>query len=298
MITQAITPYIRVAMDSLIDAPWELKERVIFDYELLYVKEGEIIVTIEDSEYAGLPGDIFLFKPRSRHSIKTVGTKRFRQPHLHFDLFYQPDSPDVRISFRPLEHISEQETKWFREAVDRGSDLWLPDKISLQNTLVFEKMLFGIIDEFGRKLPYYELHIKGLFINLWTYLMREQHWSSIRDVFSNTDILFDIKDYLDNHPAKEISLDELAGQFKISKYHLARLFKKAFSMTPIHYHRLVRIHKAKELIQFSGMSITEISELCGFKGIHTFSRMFREVEGVPPSFYRHREYVNNRIRNP
>ena len=268
-------------MDSFIDAPWELKERVIFDYELLYVKEGEIVVTIEDSEYAGLPRQSLFQAP----SPLTLGAKRLRQPHIHFDFFYRQDSPDVKISFRPLEDISEQEAKWFREPINKGSELWLPDKINLQNTLVFEKMLFGIIDEFGRKLPYYEFTAKGMFINLWAYLMREWHWSCVRNAVSNTDILFEIKDYLDHNPAKE-SLDELARQFKMSKFHLTRLFKKAFSATPIQYHRLVRIHKARELIQFSGMSITEIAELCGFKGIHAFSRTFREVEGVPPSFYR------------
>ncbi len=289
MMAQTISPYIRVAMDSIIDAQWELKERVIFDYELLYVKEGELVVTVEDTEYSGLPGDIFLFRPRCRHSIRQVGTTRIRQPHIHFDLVYREDSPDVRVSFRPLEHIGEQEAKWFREAVEKDSGLWLPDKISLQNTQVFEKMLFGIIDEFSRKLPYYELSVKGQFINLWTYLLREQHWSGIRSTFNNTDILFDIKDYLDHHADREISLDELAGRFKISKFHLARLFKESFSMTPIHYHRLTRIQKAKEMIQFSAKSITEIAEMYGFKGIHAFSRAFSELEGVPPSFYRHRK---------
>ena len=287
MVAQAISPYIRVASDSMIETPWELKERVIFDYELLYVKEGEVVVTIEDSEYSGLPGDIFLFRPRRRHSIRTVGTKRFRQPHIHFDLFYRPDSPNVKISFRPMEQISARELNWFREPVDQSSGLWLPDKIILRNTAVFEKMLFGIIDEFRRKLPYYELNIKGLFINLWTYLLREQHWMENGDALSSMDILTQMKGYLDRHSDEEVSLDELAGQFKISKFHLTRLFKKVFSMTPICYHRMARIHKAVELIQFSAMSITEIAEICGFSGIHSFSRTFRKVEGVPPSFYRH-----------
>ena len=37
-----LSPYIRVAMDSTINPPWKLPERVIFDYELLFVKEGII----------------------------------------------------------------------------------------------------------------------------------------------------------------------------------------------------------------------------------------------------------------
>jgi hypothetical protein len=55
------SPYIRVAMDSIIGAPWHLKERVIFDHELLYIKEGKVLITVEEKEYIGIPGDIFLF---------------------------------------------------------------------------------------------------------------------------------------------------------------------------------------------------------------------------------------------
>lgn len=55
MLLEQLSPYIRVAMDSKIDFPWHLTERVLFEYELLYVKEGRIKVTIEDQSYIGEP---------------------------------------------------------------------------------------------------------------------------------------------------------------------------------------------------------------------------------------------------
>lgn len=75
MLIEQLSPYIRVAMDSKINFPWHhLKERVLFDYELLYVKEGRVKVTIGDQYYTGEPGDLFLFRPKQRHTIRKIGT--------------------------------------------------------------------------------------------------------------------------------------------------------------------------------------------------------------------------------
>ena len=57
-------------------------------------------------------------------------------------------------------------------------------------------------------------------------------------------------------------------------------------MTPMHYHKLVRIERAGELLQFSNMTITDIAEKLGFESINDFSRAFKNIKGVSPSFYR------------
>lgn len=283
-----LSPYIRVALDSIIKPPWHLAERVIFDYELLYLKEGEALVTIEEEQYHGRPGDIFLFKPKQRHSIQMVNDQVFRQPHIHFDFFYQADSPQVKVSFKPLDQMKEEEMRLFRKDYTGDFGVPLSGKLNLQRVDYFEKMLFEIIQEHQMKLPYWELNAKGLFIRLWTYIIREIYWNTNSMVYSSMELLNRIKDYLQYHVKRNVSLDELVGEFKMSKYHLIRLFKKAFGMTPIHYHQLLRIEKAKELIQFTDSSFSKISDELGYESINAFSRAFRNVESVPPSFYRKR----------
>jgi AraC-like DNA-binding protein len=283
-----ISPYIRIAMDSTIPAKGQIAERVIFDYELVYVKEGEAIITIGQERYPGLPGDIFLFKPGQLHSIRVVGEHPLRQPHIHFDLFHQADSPKVKVSFKPMEQMTEEEMKLFRVDVTDSFLEQFPGKIGIRKVDYFEKMFFEIIHEFQRKLPFYETSVKGLFIELWTYLLREIHWSRHPVMYSTMEELFGIKDYLKHHGSRGVSLDELAREFRISKYHLIRLFKRAFGMTPIQYHQLLRIEKAKEMIQFTDTGFSEIADAFGYDSINAFSRAFRNVEGVPPSFYRRR----------
>lgn len=281
-----LSPYLRIAMDSSVSFPWYLEERVLFDYEILYLKEGRLKVTIEDDVYFGEPGDIFFFRPKQRHSISKVGTDLVRQPHLHFDLFYQEDSHDVKVSFKKLENMTNDEMKWFRsDEIDRLT-IPLASHIRLRYHLAIEKLLYEIIREFQMKLPFYELNIKGLFIQLFTALLRENYWNRNPHLFSNINELEQVRIFLKHNIGQRVTLDELAKISGISKYYLITLFNQTFGMSPIHYHQLMRIEKAREMIQFTDEPLKRIAELIGFPDIHSFSKAFKKIEGVNPSFYR------------
>lgn len=283
-----LSPYIRVANDSSISPPWKMSERVIFDYELLFVKAGQVRITIEDTTYDGRPGDVFLFKPMERHSIEIIGHEIFHQPHLHFDLYYEENSPRVKVSFKPYEAMDEAEKKVFRYDPIKKASLVMPNYIRLKNVDYFEKKLFDIIKENMTKLPFYETQMKGLFIQLWTYLVREIYWQHHPHTSSQMQVLSQVKEYITLRARSDIRLDEVASTFNMSRYHLIRLFKNAYQMTPMHFHQLMRIEKAKELLQFTDLTITDIAEQMGFTSVHSFSRAFKKMDKVAPSYYRRR----------
>lgn len=283
-----LSPYIRIASDSHVLPPWKMAERVIFDYELLFVQGGHIHVTIENQHYEGHPGDIFIFKPKQRHSIEIIGKEVFRQPHLHFDLYYDKSSPDVKVTYKNLENLTKDELELIREDSLEKASLTMPNLIKLDNVDYFEKKLFEIIKENTTKLPFYETKMKGLFIQLWTYLVREVYWQQNPHASSNMEKLTLVKEYITDHANQDIALMDIATAFNISKYHLIRLFKGAYHMTPMHFHQLIRIEKAKALIQFTDLTITEIAEQMGYTSVHSFSRSFKKIDKVAPSYYRRR----------
>ncbi|MBY9085625.1 AraC family transcriptional regulator, partial [Paenibacillus sp. HN-1] len=82
-----------------------------------------------------------------------LGTELVRQPHLHFDLFYKEDSPDVKVSFKKLEDMTADEMKWFRNDDLEQIIPQIPSHIRLRNTLVIERIIFEIIKEFQMTLP-------------------------------------------------------------------------------------------------------------------------------------------------
>jgi len=280
-----LSPYVRVAWDSMIEYPFQILDRSIYDYEILYVKEGDIEVTIKDHIYYGCSGDLFIFKPKESHSIKLLNNKRLHQPHIHFDFYYQSDSPKVKVSYQSFDQMTTEEKLWFRKDIIKN----IPNHLKLNNPLTVEKIIFDIIHAMERKLPFYETISKGLFIQLWVQILRELHWKKFKHLATNFEELERFKNFISHHADRDITLDELSDIANLDKYYLGRLFKKTYGYTPIQYHIMTRFEKAKQLLQFTNLTITEISEKLGFRSIHSFSRGFRKYEGISPSYFRKRK---------
>lgn len=133
-------------------------------------------------------------------------------------------------------------------------------------------------------------HIRDMRINeelnrLCTLLM-EQSWHPEAVTAPKKMNVAEVKEYLDQHFPERITLDQLSRDFFINKYYLTRVFKKQYGQSITAYLQNVRITKAKLLLRFSDKSVEEIGLECGLGQLHYFSRVFKEVEGVPPSVYR------------
>lgn len=95
-----------------------------------------------------------------------------------------------------------------------------------------------------------------------------------------------IRSYLDLHFKEPIHLENISQNFYISKYHLAREFKKYFGTTIGNYLLTLRISKAKSLLRFSNLTINDISEQCGFKEKDYFTKVFQKEEHITPTKFR------------
>ena len=282
-----ISPYVRIALSCLKTEMWKVKERVIFDYELLYVRSGIVRVTIEGEEYLGQKGDIFLFKPRQRHSIEMIPGHYFEQAHIHFDLCYDENSKLIPLSFEPLSKIPEEKRKFFREDLTSMEALNLPSYFRINNYRYFEDLLSSIIREQKERMPYYELTVKGQFTRLLAFLMKEIYYSNQTSFQEKDREIRRIQEYIMNNVYRELTLDELSEQFNISKYYMVRLFKQYIGMTPIHYHQSLRMELVKDRIMETNQSLTSIAEEFGFSSLNAMSRAFKKIEKVAPSHYRY-----------
>lgn len=287
-----ICPYVRFAQyDVVPPSRFENKkmfipERVIFDYELLFVKSGKAIVRIEDRIYEAKPNDLFVFKPKQRHSIELVGDETFIQPHIHFDLIAQPDSPDVFVSFKPLEKMTEYERTLFREDITDSFLSPFPDCVHLQNTYLIEQMIFEIIQKYESRQPYAQILLQGLFMRLWYYLLQEIRSESSRELPNKELLLDEIKLYLEQTTDQVITMDQLADRFHINKYYISRLFKDAYQISPIQYHTRQRIQHAVKLLYLTNMSVTEIAAAVGYNSVQNFCKIFKTIVGEAPGSFR------------
>jgi AraC-like DNA-binding protein len=88
--------------------------------------------------------------------------------------------------------------------------------------------------------------------------------------------------YLNNNLYKPVSLDELSGEFYISKNHLNVIFRRETGTTINHYIRMKRLTQARQEIR-NGCTAEEAAYKVGFNDYSNFYRAYKTFFGIMPS---------------
>lgn len=101
------------------------------------------------------------------------------------------------------------------------------------------------------------------------------------------DVLAPCLTYIRQH-YKDPSLNNthLATEANISEVYFRRLFREKYGMPPGQYLSNVRIRRAKQLLESTGLSVTEIAEQSGFASVYHFCRAFKNNTGMTPTDFR------------
>ena len=96
------------------------------------------------------------------------------------------------------------------------------------------------------------------------------------------------RDAMDRSYAEPLDVPTLARIAHVSEAHFIRTFRATFGETPNRYLQRRRVERAMCLLRSTEQSVTEICMAVGFSSLGTFSRVFAEIVGEPPSVYRRR----------
>jgi AraC family transcriptional regulator len=95
-----------------------------------------------------------------------------------------------------------------------------------------------------------------------------------------------LKDYIEDHLADELSIATLAAIVPMSQFHFARAFKTAIGEPPHRYITQRRIDRAKILLSVTRLSAAEIAYQVGFSNQSHFTAQFRKTVGMTPKQFR------------
>jgi AraC family transcriptional regulator len=95
-----------------------------------------------------------------------------------------------------------------------------------------------------------------------------------------------ISGYIEAHLAETLTIAELAAIADLSPFHFCRMFKRSLLLTPHQYVMQQRVERAKRLLQQSEVSISAITQQCGFANPSHLSKWFRQLTGITPTAYR------------
>jgi transcriptional regulator GlxA family with amidase domain len=85
---------------------------------------------------------------------------------------------------------------------------------------------------------------------------------------------------------EQLTIDDIARSAMFSKFHFSRIFQKVTGSSPGRYLSAMRIEEAKRLLVTTSLTVADISNLVGYRGVGTFSSRFSDSVGVSPTTYR------------
>ena len=135
-------------------------------------------------------------------------------------------------------------------------------------------------DEYGRVIL-----SNGLLLRLLIEIargIRNPETTFAKPIIPSDSRILDILRYIDGHLTENLSIDILAEEFYISKFHMMRLFKQETGQSIYSYLQERRLLHARDLIQ-QGISATDSCFQSGFHSYSSFTRAYAKHFGTTPT---------------
>ena len=270
-----INPYVRVAMRSILRKGTWVARRIIFDYELIYIAEGELVLNYAKVDHKCTKGQFILLRPGVSHSFSVI-KENVSQPHIHFDITHMSDSPHVPICFKDITELEKEERRKIRNDIFKE----YPQNpfITFSNHKDALELFYEIVNHPKPS----SLSQKGFLVQLLDMMIEDNFPEALNNA---TDSFYSIEDqvkaYLDAGQGLSFCLEDITNQFNYSKYYLERRFKERYGISLMAYRNNKRMQLAKILLQTE--SVSAVADKLGFSSIYVFSRAFKNHFGVSPT---------------
>ena len=103
-----------------------------------------------------------------------------------------------------------------------------------------------------------------------------------------------IVEFIKSNLHRELTVNELSAVAGLSHSRLHRVVKAEVGMSPIHYHKLLRLQKACDLLTRTLWKIERIRLEIGYEQHSRFFRDFKAQFGLTPKEYRAR-HINPKL---
>ena len=240
------------------------------ELEFLLVEAGSMKNQLENVSYVTNAGDIIFFNSRVPHATHCLvdGTVQ------HLVQFKAPST--FRGSFRYLSYLLCRTVA--PAFVFRPSDA---DYAALRERLL------GMLEQDADSGASGDYQITSDIYSILSILCRRGLLADERAAFDFGQLqkLIPLFEYIDEHFAEELSLENCASLLCLNKSYLCRLFRNATGTTLWDFINFVRVCKSEEMLA-GNMNLSEIAYAAGFSSPSYFHRTFKKYKNLPPSEYR------------
>ena len=97
--------------------------------------------------------------------------------------------------------------------------------------------------------------------------------------------IINAQEFIEENFSEKITVEQLTGQFNITRRTFERRFKKATRNTVAEYIQRVKIEAAKKLLESGRKTVSDIMYEVGYVDIQTFRDVFKKITGMTPVDY-------------
>ena len=237
------------------------KGRILPEYQLLYITEGEGIFHSQTVPEAHLhEGDFFLLFPGEWHSYHPTGPRGWKKYWIGFKGRNMDDR--VRANFlsptKPIYHVgySADIISLYRQAYDTA----------LEEAAYSQQQMAGIVN-----------HLIGMMYSLERNIELQSRNQTHVDMINRARLR--IRESLES----TLTIQQVAEEMGVSYSNFRKLFKEHTGLSPAIYQQELRLQRAKELLTTTDMSIKESAYHLNFNSPDYFSAKFKTKMGRKPS---------------
>lgn len=250
------------------------------EMEIIVVRQGRLLVNVGGEDFALSEGQTLLVNPRQLHLMHS------QDRNVCYDTLLFPVE---LISFQSPDLLEQTVFQPLRTGKAILPNLVPKQVLTEENQSLLEKVVHVNVE----KEPLYQLETRLLLLRFFMELLRSTGLQA-RDEDHTGQMQRQLLEYIRIHYRDSLSLSDLATWFHLSPKYLSRYFKEKFRITISEYIRHLRMTHAKELLETTDLSVTEVAEQSGFSTVSFFIRQFTEANGSSPGKWRTERKMRNR----
>lgn len=240
-------------------------------YEFVHIIHGQLLYTVEGTDYMLSDGDVIMTNPVELHSFSFPKECGYQREFLHIYPGFLNQFPEI------ISQLNSRKSGYFNCIPAKLADKYGIDVIFRG----IEKYCKNPVVETDFMVLTYTLQLAAIIKQILREETEDCEKKSFSDKKTNS-----ISLYIDRHYRENITVDTIANATFMSSGYASRIFKKETGITIKAYLNFRRITHAKNLIM-QGEKATTIFADCGFSDYSTFYRSFVKYVGMTPDEFKH-----------
>jgi AraC-like DNA-binding protein len=239
---------------------WCIESSVTDFIDFTYILGGSAVYSVDRQKFAAEEGTLLCLPPGVLRSATSNNPAKFECYAVNFHLI-GPDGQAAPSAHLPLPILSSPGTH--------------SDIISLYRRLN---------QEYSARRAGYVMRTRGLFMLIL------QRFMDIL-VYEVDSYNFDprVKQAIETITTKyadNLTIGAAAAAFGLNPVYFGALFKRQTGVSYREYLNNVRCNQAEDLLRSGVFNVSDVAQMCGFNDVFYFSRLFKQVKGVPPSYFK------------